>query len=56
MMEVDVAGMKLTLDPKRCMVKAQAPDGGSSWEKQGVEAVLLFGILAALSKPAGKAK
>ena len=55
-MDIDVAGMKVTLDPKRCMVKATAPNGATSWEKQGVEAVLLFGILAAVTKSPGKSK
>ena len=54
-MEIDVAGMKVALDPRRAMVRIQgkSPDetrGGPSWEKQGVEVVLLFGILAALTK------
>ena len=37
------------------MVSIAAPavdgqDKGSTWEKQGIEVVLLFGILAALTK------
>ena len=47
--------MVVTLDPKRAMVKIAQP-GGSSWEKQGVDVVLLFGILVALTKPTGKPK
>lgn len=42
-------------------VKMSAPplEGHQSsavWTKQGVEVVLLFGILAALTKPTGKTK
>lgn len=54
-MEIDVAGMNVTMDPKRAMVKIALPGGGFI-EKQGVEVVLLFGILAALTKTPGNAK
>lgn len=59
-MEIDIVGMKATLDPKRLMVRIQsAPNQGvegGHWEKQGVEVVLLFGILAALTKLPAKGK
>lgn len=55
-MEIDVAGMKVSLDTKRAMVKIANSENGTFWEKQGVDVVLLFGILAALTKPTGKKK
>lgn len=60
-MEIDIAGMKASLDARRMMVRIHAPapegqDNGTTWEKQGIEVVLLFGILAALTKPTGKTK
>lgn len=54
-MEIDIAGMTIQLDPKRAFVRIAMP-GGAFIEKQGVEVVLLFGILAALTKTPGKAK
>jgi hypothetical protein len=53
--EIDIAGMKVTLEPARANVKVVLPGGGHI-EKMGVEMVLLFGILAALTKPTGKTK
>ncbi len=59
-MEIDIAGMKATLEARTMTVRVQAPaaEGTSAtlWTKQGVEVVLLFGILAALTKPTGKTK
>ena len=47
MMQIEVGDMKVTLDPNRAMVTVESPTG-SKWDKQGVEVVLYFGILAAL--------
>lgn len=47
-MEIDIAGMKVTLDTKSAMVRVDLPGGGNIL-KQSVEVVLLFGILAALT-------
>ena len=54
-MEIEVAGMQVAMDPKRAMVKITLPGGGFI-EKQGVEIVLLFGILAALTQSPRKPK
>lgn len=60
-MEVDIAGMTATLDARTMTVKMQAPAIGESgprnvWSKQGIEVVLLFGILVALTKTPEKSK
>ena len=55
-MEIEVAGMKVSLDPNRAIVRVTNPEKGTFWEKQGVEVVLFFGILAALTKTPGKPK
>jgi len=48
--EIELQGMKVTLDPARANVRIVLPGGGHI-EKMGVESVLLFGILAALQRP-----
>lgn len=50
-MEIDIAGMKATLSAKTLTVKISSPGYENHWIKQGVEVVLLFGILAALQRP-----
>lgn len=50
-MKVDIAGMTVTLDPARANVRVELP-GGGHMDKMGVEVVLLFGILLALTKGA----
>lgn len=60
-MEIEIGGMTADLDERRGIVTVVSPlvegsPGSTSWSKQGVEAVLLFGILAALTKPHGKSK
>lgn len=47
-MEIDIAGMKVELDPASAMVRVSLPGGGHIL-KQSVEVVLLFGILVALT-------
>lgn len=50
-MEIEIAGLKATLDAKSAMVRVDLQGGGHIL-KQGVEVVLLFGILVALTKGA----
>ena len=55
MMEIELAGMKVELDPQRAMVRIHLPSGGHI-EKQSIEVVLLFGIMYALSVEVPKKK
>lgn len=55
-MEIDIAGMKATLSAKTLTVKISSPGNENHWVKQGVDVVLLFGILAALTKTHEKSK
>lgn len=48
-MEIEISGMKIELDPARANVRIHLPGGGHI-DKMGIEVVLLFGILAALTK------
>ena len=43
-----VGDTEMSLDSKTNMVTAESP-AGTRWTKQGVDTVLLFGILAALT-------
>lgn len=48
-MEIEIDGMKLTMDPKRAVVRVELPSGGHI-EKQGITEVLLFLLLAKAQK------
>jgi len=43
-----VGGLELSLNPATMTVTAES-QAGSTWRQQGVDTVLLFGILAALT-------